>query len=311
MSELAGSQHALVTWTQALDVGFSSQAVRRRVETGRWVRVHDGVYRIAGARITNAQSVLAACMGIGPEAAASHRAAAVLHGLLTYRDPVVEVSTTRIRSPELPGVVVHRLADLAPRWVSVVDAVPCTTVARTLVDLGAVCHPRTVEAALDKAVGRRLTTLREIRHAMLAVARQGRRGVGTIRQLLAARSDADRPSSVLEARMVSLLVTSEVLPRPTAEHVVRDEHGGFIAIVDFAYPECRLAIEVDGYEPHMGLAAFKHDRARDRLLAGIAWLALHYTWGEIDSQAPHVLAEISSEYRRRLNSRNLGTLMHK
>jgi hypothetical protein len=139
---------------------------------------------------------------------------------------------------------------------------------------------------------------------MLAVARQGRRGVGTIRRVLATRSEADRPSSVLEARMRSLLAAAEFLPRPVAEHVVRDAHGGFIAVVDFAYPERKLAIEVDGYEPHTSLGAFTSDRARDRLLAAADWLTLHYTWSDVDARSPRVLAEISSEFRRRSGPRN-------
>ena len=36
------------------------------------------------------------------------------------------------------------------------------------------------------------------------------------------------------------------LPRPTAQHVVRDAAGNFVARLDLAYVGCRLAIEYDG-----------------------------------------------------------------
>lgn len=297
IAELAEAQLSLITLEQAAALGLSEQSVRRRHESGRWIRIHDTVYAIAGSQRTDEQRLLAGCLAIGPEAVASHRSAAVLHGLLTYKNPPIEVTTTRARSPELAGVVVHRLADLQASWVQMVGKVPCTPVARTLVDLGAVCRPSTVEAALDRAQGRRLVTPREVRRSMVAVARQGRRGVGTIRMLLVARSE-DRPAGVLEARMSSLLAATS-LPQATPEYVVRDEHGGFIAVVDFAFADRKLALEVDGYEAHSTPRAFRHDRSRDRALRAIEWEPLHFTWHEVDKRLPHVAQEIANAYRRR------------
>jgi predicted transcriptional regulator of viral defense system len=154
VGDLSAHQHGVVSLAQARELGMTMHQVKTCVVTGRWERLHREVFRIRGARITYSQCVVAGCLAIGPEAVASHRAAATLHGLLTYREPPVEVTTNRLRSPEVDGVVVHRLADLQERWVTVVDEVRVTTAARTLVDLGAVASPRTVEVALDRAAGR-------------------------------------------------------------------------------------------------------------------------------------------------------------
>jgi hypothetical protein len=305
LAAIARRQHGLVALHQAVEEGMTADAVRWRLERGRWDRVHDGVYRVAGIPASSRQHALAACLAIGPEAAASHRTAAVLHDLLRYREPPTEVTTTRLRSPELQGVVVHRLADLHPTWATDVDGIPITTVARTLVDLGAVASLRTVEAALDRAIGLRRVTLREVRHAMIAVARRGRHGVGKIRRLLDARGVADVPSGIFEARMASLLRNAS-LPPAVPEHVVRDEHGAFIAVVDFAYPELHLAIEVDGYEPHAAYTSFTSGHQRDRLLLDAGWEALHYTWDEVDGHPTAVAVEIWRHVQRR--SRVLGTL---
>jgi hypothetical protein len=242
--------------------------------------------------------VLAACLAIGPEAAASHRSAAVLHDLLRYREPPVEVSTNRLRSPELDGVVVHRLADHHSTWVTEVDGIPVTDVARTIVDLGAVAKIGTVEAALDRAVGLRRVVLRDVRRAMVAVARRGRRGVRTARVLLDARGAADVPAGVFEARMASLL-RRHGLPTPSTEHVVVDEHGGFVAVVDFAFVDERVAVEVDGYEPHSSLQGFKRGHQRDRLLHDAGWEPLHFTWDEVEREAQSVADEIRAALRRR------------
>lgn len=45
---------------------------------------------------------------------------------------------------------------------------------------------------------------------------------------------------------VRLLLVRGGLPRPEAQHVVRDHAGDFVARLDLAYPEMRLAIEYDG-----------------------------------------------------------------
>jgi hypothetical protein len=291
LGELADTQLGVVELKQMVARGISRRRVERFLESGLLVRLHAGVFRIRGAPETYEQRLVAACLAIGPEAAASHRAAAMLHGLLSYRERPVEVTTTRVRSPEREGVVVHRLADLGPRWVTTVNGVRVTTVARTLVDLGAVASPRTVEAAFDKATGRKLVTYRDVRDAMVAVARQGRRGVGTIRPLVQDRIGRALPAGVFEARMTSLF-RNHGLGSAEPEYTVTDEHGGFIAVVDFAYPDRRLAIEVDGYEFHSAPKAIRHGNTRDRLLAAEEWQTLHFDWHEVDRQQHRVAAEI-------------------
>jgi hypothetical protein len=297
VSKVATQQHGLVTWRQAMELGCTPKAVEVRVISGRWIAVHEGVYRIAGAPVTYAQRLLAACLAIGPEAAASHRAAATLHGLITPQDPPIEVSTTRARSPQVNGAIVHRLADLSRRWVDEVNGVPCTTVARTLVDLGAVCHEKVVQRSLDRAIGRRLVTLLDARAALVSVARRGRRGVGVLRRLLEARGVDVQTVGVLAERMLTLLRTHDV-PMPEVEYTVTDRHGGFIARVDFAYPDAKLALEVVGYEFHVPLRQFRHDRKRARALIALGWTILEFTWDEVDALSATAANEIKRELRR-------------
>ena len=62
---------------------------------------------------------------------------------------------------------------------------------------------------------------------------------------IAAHGATDSP---LETRFLQLLRRSR-LPAPRRQYEIHDE-GTFIARVDFAYPEIRLAVEVDGYRFH-------------------------------------------------------------
>ena len=53
------------------------------------------------------------------------------------------------------------------------------------------------------------------------------------------------------------------MPEPVLQHVVRDQHGGFVARLDVAWPEHRVALEYDGVRAH-GPRRIEHDEARTR-----------------------------------------------
>ena len=137
----AGAQHGLITLAQARSAGMSEPAVKRRLGSGRWIRLHGAVYAVAGSPRSAQQALLAACLAAGGTVAVSHRSAAGLLGLVDSDVGLVEITVARAQGPLPAGVVVHRIADLNHRWITAVDGIPCTVVERTLVDLGAVARP--------------------------------------------------------------------------------------------------------------------------------------------------------------------------
>lgn len=280
ISGVARGQEGLLTLAQVRTNGMSRWVARYRVGSGRWERAQRGIYRVAGAPWSWRQDLLAACLAAGRGAAASHRSAACLWELEGVDWGVVEISVVRSRYHRLDGVIVHRSTDLSPAVATVRHGVPVTTPARTLVDLGAVLPERMVELALDSALGRRLVTVAGVRLALDAVARRGRRGVGVLRSLLEDRSDSARMgATTLEARM-RRLCRDHGIPELTFQHEVRTGRR-FIGRVDFARPDLRLAIEVDGYEWHSSLEAFGHDRARQNELVAAGWTVLRFTWNDV------------------------------
>ncbi len=62
---------------------------------------------------------------------------------------------------------------------------------------------------------------------------------------------------------------------PVAQYRVHDRYG-FVARVDLAYPEARLAIEYDGLW-HAERRAFLDDRRRLNRLDAAGWLVVHVT----------------------------------
>ena len=56
---------------------------------------------------------------------------------------------------------------------------------------------------------------------------------------------ASNPHNTPQETRLRLLIADSPLPRPVAQYEIR-AHGRFVARVDFAYPDRRLAIEYDG-----------------------------------------------------------------
>ena len=280
-AELAGiarGQHGMTTRAQVLTCGVPPGRIQRWLDTGRLETLHPGVYRLGGAPATWEQAVAAAVAAAGPGAVASHRAAARLWGL--HDADRVEVSIRHSRALRLRGVVVHRSLDLGRATASRRRGIAVTNPLRTLVDLGAVLDKAQVEDALDRALVSRLVTIAGAEGALSEVSRRGRRGAGVLRAVLDGRALGDeRPDSLLEPRMARLL-RAHGFPSAVFQHPVTLD-GGFVANPDFAYPDRRIAIEVDGFESHSTPRALQADLDRQNLLVAGGWTVLRFTWADV------------------------------
>jgi very-short-patch-repair endonuclease len=219
--------------------------------------------------------------------AASHRAAASLWGLCPSTDRV-EVSVVRSSRPTPKNVVVHRSRDLVSGHCTVRQGVPVTNPLRTMVDLGAVEQRWTVEDALDRGLVAKRFTVAAVEWMLHEVARPGRRGCGVLRTVLDERAlGASRPDGLLEPRMARLL-RDHGFPPAAFQYAVREAH----ARVDFAYPELRLAIEVDGYEVHGSPRAMTADLERQRRLVAAGWTVVRFTWHDVVRRPAQVAADL-------------------
>jgi hypothetical protein len=114
---------------------------------------------------------------------------------------------------------------------------------------------------LDAAERRELVTRQSLRLMLRRLGRSGRSGVGTLRRLLDARSPGRKPTeSEMETMLVQVL-RRHGFPEPFTQYKIRCA-GRFVARVDAAYPEWRIAIEYDSYEYHAGRKAHDRDNAR-------------------------------------------------
>src|ERR1700704_5011129 len=87
IGRIAASQHGVVTRPQLLSAGISAKAIAKRLDKGRLIRVHRGVYRV-GHMAPNAHATfIAAVYACGEGAVLSGRAAAYLLGLVKGTPP--------------------------------------------------------------------------------------------------------------------------------------------------------------------------------------------------------------------------------
>ena len=101
-----------------------------------------------------------------------------------------------------------------------------------------------------------------------------------MRKLLEARDPSSPvPASVFERRLLRLLRNGD-LPEPVRQYAIR-EGDRLVGIVDFAFPDYRLAIEADGYRWHSGRARWDGDRARRNDLTLLGWRIIHITWTDL------------------------------
>lgn len=292
LAELAAQQHGVFSTAQARELGVDRKRLRRLVSGKHLARLHPGVYAATGAPETWRRDLFAAWLAAGPGAAVSHRAAAQIWGLLRDTPDLVELAVPEPRHPKVAGAVIHRSVDLQPAHVESDEGLPVTSPMRTIVDLGLVLRHWDVEDALDRGLTKRLFTVTAIEWMRAEVAERGRNGCGIIGTILDDRALGAAPAdSLLEPRLARLLKQAG-LPAAVYHYLVRDGRGRVLAEVDFAYPDLRLAIEVDGFEAHGTPRQMSRDFVRQNGLVPLGWHVLRFTWEQVVRQPEMVAATI-------------------
>jgi hypothetical protein len=141
----------------------------------------------------------------------SHRSAAGLWGLRADNRRKSDISLPAPAARAKAAIEVHRSVTLTANDVTSVDGIACTTVARTLVDLGDLVNRRAVESAVEQADVLRLFDLRDVERA---IERAGpRRGAGPLLSVLDDLSGPTLTASKLEEAFLAIC-REAALPAP-------------------------------------------------------------------------------------------------
>lgn len=294
LDQTARSQHGLVTGQQAVAI-LGPHRKAKWVGRRQLTLVQPGVFRLTGAPETWHQMLMATALAA--DGVVSHRSAAELWGLIQPAG-YVEVSIPPDRTARLrPPAIAHRIKDLHPNLAVERAGLPITDPVRTIIDLGLVLPSRGVSDALSQGLTLGLLTVADLERLRDALGRPGRNGTGVVRNILEARSlQSGTEESLLERRFLDL-TRKAGLPVPVVQHEVW-ESGRLVARIDAAYPDRKIAIEVDGYGPHSSPEAFQRDRTRQNRLVALGWTVLRFTWDDVVRRPAEVARTIEAALRR-------------
>jgi very-short-patch-repair endonuclease len=291
IAALAERQHGVVTRVQLLRLGLSSSAIHRRVAAGRLHVLHPAVYAVGDRALPSLGRLAAAVYACGAGAAAGRRSAGALHNLRVHSGwpEVIARPGTRKHA----GIEITRTV-LQPDEITIVQGIPATTVARTLLDLGD-------EKLVRQAEFLRVFDLAEVSRVLERYPK--RRGTARLRSVIRAAADSEpRTRSEMEDRFHALVLDAN-LPTPEVNGTV--ELGELTIEADAVWREPKVLVELDGRQAHLTASAFETDRERDRAAALAGWVVIRITWRQLNEQPGRIVRDLRRllEERRRHKSR--------
>ena len=247
-----------------------------QLRSSAWRRLFRGVYSDAALPDSYGLRISGARLLIPAGAAFSGRTAAFLHGapeVADVGDPVEVSVPAGVRFGPVAGMRVRQVV-LPASDVVLLGRRPCTTALRTAVDIAR--HEPLLQAvpALDVLLAKAVVG----RGQLEQVASEGLVGRGAARARRALQLASPFAESQPESRVRVALAVAGLHPVP--QYTVRDATGDFVARVDLAFVEQRVAIEYDGAW-HAEPGQFAKDRRRLNRLRAAGWTVVHVTAAEL------------------------------
>jgi hypothetical protein len=285
-----------------LTLASSTSSVARWTAAGDLLHVHPGVVmlpRVAEDPLARARA--ATLWAKGP---LSHRSALALWDVVAPSDGLLHVTVPADRYPRrTSGVVVHRTTVHLP--TTTVRGIAVTSLGRSLVD--------TWDWAHRSKKGRRNGGEPVVRQAVIESVRSRRIGVGALRvESATLRAHAGKTALTTLLDLVEQGCQSELeiwgvthvlagapqLPAPVQQYGVRLGNGRMVRL-DAAWPELRVAVELDGAAFHGSREARERDLRRDTALA-LGWVVLRFSYARLMADPEGCRREIEAVVRQRM-----------
>jgi len=278
-------QFGLVTRAQALGGGVTPKAIECHLDSGRWVRVHAGVYLTTPGRDDWEVRSTAAVLWAGPGGALTGASAGYAWGIIRAEPPLLEVVVPAQRLVQsLPTVAVTRSRYARARvdgsaWPHRIAAT------HTVFNLAAGKGVDRAVTLAARAVDLRLCTSQELARALSDRPRQaGRRLLNEVLRDVAAGSE-----SAAEVRYVRDVESRHGLPRGR-----RQAPTGTGGRRDVEYEEFGLVIEIDGRLAHQAWASRQKDGRRDRTALVSGRLTVRCFWVDLVPTACELAVDVGA-----------------
>ncbi len=277
----------------AYDAGVSARQLRIRVAKGLLVRNGPNAFRSPLVEPTIRAHLSAVLADIGPPCWASAATAAGLHGFdgFALRRPL-HVTLPRDRHVERTGVLVHQTSCLPAVDRTVVDGIPATSAARTLIDLARTHDARRLTTALDSGLRDRRFDEELLHRRIVSLRTKGRYGIPLLLDVIAGVDVTRGAHSWLEREYLSVTAAAG-LPRPETQQVLT-RTGDKLVRVDFRYPGTKVVVEVLGYRFHRSTAQLARDTERMSALVLAGYVPLQFTYEQVVTSPLWVVETVRS-----------------
>ncbi|MGY1600985.1 endonuclease domain-containing protein [Geodermatophilus sp. SYSU D00815] len=301
ISDAVQERGGLATRRQLLE-RLPRQVLDSYIGRGHLVRVFPRVYRMRSGRDDDHTLLRAALLHGGPEAALSHTTALAVWGLRPLERPLHLTVDQSVKRAGAPGLVVHRRLRFDPRSAQCVlrQDLLVTALPRSIIDSWPLLPPRDRRPFVLDLANRGLVTAGRLDEALAERPNvAGRRGLRQTIDLL-----ADGVRSELEAHGVLKVFRHRSLPPSVGQYTV--QLPGRRIRLDRAWPEAKLAVELDGAQHHTSPEQRQKDLARDRELAALGWVVLRFTYADVLRDPDGVRAKVLEVYRARMEQLRVG-----
>jgi hypothetical protein len=288
---IANAQDGVLEVGQIAQLGLGLRAIQRRACSGRLFRMYKRVYSIVPPALLSGDGRFrAAVLACGPGAVLSHRSAAALHELRGTDRAGIDVTVPGRGDHHHPGIDVHRSKTLTAADVTEVRGIPCTTIARTTLDIAEVILTRQLERVFEQAEQLEVLDFRALEEQ---IERNPTR-VGSPR--IRAMMNRYRPGtgvtwSKLE-RDFKAMIAPAGIPMPVVNKFIWLPDGEPAIRADFYWPEHRAVVETDGWQTHKTWAAFQRDRRNDQRLIAADYPVTRLTHEQIHTEPIRLVALI-------------------
>jgi hypothetical protein len=252
---------------------IASGALTRSQLGTRYVRLFRDVYVNRDVEVTAALRAKAGWLWAKRQGVVAGVSAAALHGSKWVEDTTT-VELLHGNRHRLSGL--HTYGDrIDEDEITVVNGVPVTTPARTVLDLGCWYPTMSGVAAVDSLA--RATEIKTADVELLAQRRPGRRGIARAR-LAITLFDAGAQSP--KETWLRLILVNAGLPRPQTQIPVSDELGSVIAYLDMGWENPKVAVEYDGDQHRSDRSQYNWDIRRLEILQQLGWIVIRVVAGD-------------------------------
>ncbi len=243
--------------------------------------------------------VHATVASLPPDAVLSHVSAACMHGLPLWDRELPALPVQVIRPVgrgrgARSGAVDVRSCRLDPEEITVVDGLPVTTVARTLIDMARWAPFESAVVCADGALHGGLVTPADLDTALARVA--GTQGVLRARAVLAFADGRSQSTGETRSRVA---FHRAGVPEPALQIELESVLGIDLGHADFGWFEFGVLGEFDGEVPYGRLAPpggpsdahIAVERDREEQLRAQGWTVVRWTWADLDDDTALVKVE--------------------